>query len=115
LAKGDGGKYQDLLDLHLERWRLAISAAAARMSASILVSSASAGWRKSTVDEHRGREWCCADCGWLSTTPMVERPFGRLPIRRHSTISSAARPAHRGGPSIGVVAGVAFHAGQLIS
>jgi len=30
------------------------------------------------------------DCGWLSITPTVERPFGLLPIFRAATISSAA-------------------------
>ena len=43
------------------------------------------------------------DCGWLSITPTVERPFGRLPILRAATISSAAPTSASRRPSIGVV------------
>ena len=43
------------------------------------------------------------DCGRLSITPMVERPLGRLPILRQSTISSAAPTSASRRPSMGVV------------
>ncbi len=89
-----------------------MSAAAARISASILVSSPSSGCRKSTVMNRRPG-MVLRDCGWLSITPMVERPLGRLPIRRHSTISSAAPTSASRRPSIGVDAGMALHAGPV--